>query len=110
MNKILRLSSILTVAVLVSPSMAWARSDELKAPIDTNSCRLANAYMLKGVEYSGSAGTTSGGKYPAAKDQAECLKKCKTEEMSRVVEKPSTYGLKVACYFGTMKLYEILHP
>ena len=95
--------------IMLFTNFASAGFDDLKAPIENNSCRLANAYTKDGQDYSGSAGVTSNGKYNTAIDKATCLKKCEREEESRVSEKPEMYGLKIACYYGKEQLYKRIH-
>jgi hypothetical protein len=83
--------------------------DELKAPIGPNTCRLANAYLMHGQDYSGSAGITINGQYPTAENRAACRKMCEQDESSRLASKPAMYGLRVACYFSNEKLFEREH-
>jgi hypothetical protein len=95
-----------SILILLFSSNAWAGFDDLKAPIEANTCRLANGYIMKGGGSSGSAGTIVNGKYETAKSKEDCTKQCKGEAKYRADGKPSEYGLKVACFFGKEKLYE----
>ena len=94
------------LVLVLAGGSALASLDDLTARVESNSCRLANAYTLGGKDYSGSAGTTLNGKYDSAEDRKACLKKCEADEKSRREEKPAMYGLRVACYFGNDKVFE----
>ena len=79
---------------------------DLAAPVEANSCRLANMYTRDGQDYSGSAGTTFDGQYPTRATREECLEACEASERVRVEEKPEIYGLRVACFYGEDRLFE----
>lgn len=101
--------SVFCLLVNLSVALVFAGYNELKAPIEPNTCRLANMYTKDGADYSGSAGATSEGKYPTAESEEECLKMCEESEQSRLEEKPDVYGLRVGCFFGHEKLFEREH-
>lgn len=105
----MRVAFSVAVVLLILSSSTSAGFDDLKAPIEPNTCRLANAYLMNGQDYSGSAGITINGKYPTAEDRTACRSMCEQDEMSRVNSKPAVYGLRVACYFSTEKLFEREH-
>ena len=91
--------------LLILVQNASAGFDDLKATIESTSCRLANVYTYQGADYSGSAGITVKGKYRTEENETLCLERCKKDVKSRLEEKPDMYGLKVACFFGDKKLF-----
>jgi hypothetical protein len=94
------------LAMALLCASAHAGYGELTGKVESDTCRLANAYTLGNQDYSGSAGTTFNGSYEKAKDRGDCIKRCESEEKSRREEKPSMYGIRVACFYGGDKLFE----
>lgn len=99
-----------SIALFVTPS-AFASSTigELKAPVEKNSCRLANMYFKGSTIFGSSAGIVSFGKYATAKSASACRASCESDEKGRLSGKPESFSLKVACFFGTEQIYERTH-
>lgn len=95
---------LLLVTVMgLSPFAAMA--DKPLPPVNSDSCRLYNGYLMNGQMYSESQGTVINGAYSTAKTPDECQKKCLSDEKSRTEDLPSTYTLNVECLYGQRSLY-----
>jgi hypothetical protein len=74
--------------------------------IESDSCRLYNAYLLNGVIYSSSDGIVINGKYPTAPSEEVCRNRCRAEQKDRGQDLPKIYTLKVECFYGKKSLYK----
>ncbi len=79
-------------------------------PVETDSCRLYNAYYLDGNLVSDSQGIIYNDHYRQAASRDLCLNYCRKEEESRTEQvhqfNMPNYILKVECFYGNMSVYK----